>query len=78
MITEEKFFVIDGPWWQERHRAWSHCLHRRRFSLSARRWNDPLIVGKLITFNILPAFARKEEEKPAKLSDIERLKKRDQ
>ena len=70
--------MIDGPWWEGRHRAWSHCLHRRHFSLSACRWNDSLVVSELITFNNLPAFARKEEEKPVKLSDIERLKKRDQ
>ena len=34
--------------------------------------------SKLITVKNLPVFARKEEEKPSKLSDIERLKKRDQ
>jgi len=38
-----------------------------------------LIVSIAVAFHFLPAaFARKEEEKPAKLSDIERLKKRDQ
>ena len=36
-------------------------------------WNS-----KLTKLKKSPAFARKEEEKPVKLSDIERLKRRDQ
>jgi len=37
-----------------------------------------LVASIAVAFHFLPAvFARKEEEKPTKLSDLERLKKRE-
>ena len=68
--------VLNGPGKQRSSRAGSHYLNCYCFPLFACRCQIANASVKILNQNV-SAFARKEEEKPTKLSDLERLKKRE-